>query len=98
MSRQKAEALLIDDKAVLTDQDRKYVYVVDKDGKAQRKDIVLGRMVEGLRVVQSGLTHADRIVVAGLQKIFYPGMPVVASEVPMGAPPAQALSTDMAEK
>ena len=98
MSRQKAEALLIDDKAVLTDQDRKYVYVVDKDGKAQRKDIVLGRMVEGLRVVQSGLTHADRIVVVGLQKIFYPGMPVVASEVPMGAPPAPAVLTDMTEK
>jgi membrane fusion protein, multidrug efflux system len=84
ISSQKADALLIDDKAVLTDQNRKYVYVVDKDGKAQRKDIVLGRMAEGLRVVQSGLTPEDKIVVAGLQKIFFPGMPVTPNEVPMG--------------
>jgi multidrug efflux system membrane fusion protein len=36
------KATLIDDKAVLTDQDRKYVYIVDKDGKAQRRDITPG--------------------------------------------------------
>jgi multidrug efflux system membrane fusion protein len=36
------QATLIDDKAVLTDQDRKYVYIVDKDGKAQRRDITPG--------------------------------------------------------
>ena len=98
VSGQKAQALLIDDKAVLTDQDRKYVYAVDKDGKAQRKDIVLGRMVEGLRVVQSGLAPDDKIVVVGLQKIFYPGMPVMPAEVPMGVPPAPAAPAAMAEK
>ena len=48
VSGQKAQVLLIDDKAILTDQDRKYVYAVDKDGKAQRKDIVLGSMVDGI--------------------------------------------------
>ena len=98
VSSQKAKVLLIDDKAVLTDQDRKYVYAVDKDGKAQRKDIVLGRMVEGLRVVQSGLALDDKIVVVGLQKIFYPGMPVMPAEVPMGEPPAPTAPAAMAEK
>jgi multidrug efflux system membrane fusion protein len=98
VSSQKAKVLLIDDKAVLTDQDRKYVYAVDKDGKAQRKDIVLGRMVEGLRVVQSGLSPDDKIVVVGLQKIFYPGMPVMPAEVPMGEPPAPIAPAAMAEK
>ena len=39
-------ATLIDDKAVLTDQDRKYVYVVDKEGKAQRRDITPGRLAD----------------------------------------------------
>jgi multidrug efflux system membrane fusion protein len=87
-SGQKADALLIDDKAVLTDQDRKYVYVVDKDGKAQRKDVVLGRMVEGLRVVQAGLAPDDKIIVAGLQKIFSPGMPVKPDQVSMDTPRA----------
>ena len=98
VSGQKAQALLITDKAVLTDQDRKYVYAVDKDGKAQRKDVVLGGMVEGLRVVQSGLASDDKIVVVGLQKVFYPGMPVIPAEVSMGAPAAPAAPAAMAEK
>jgi multidrug efflux system membrane fusion protein len=98
VSGQKAQALLIDDKAILTDQDRKYVYAVDKDGKAQRKDIVPGGMVDGLRVVQSGLAPDDRIVVVGLQKIFYPGMPVMPAEVPMNKPSAPASPAAMAEK
>lgn len=96
VSGQKAEALLIDDKAILTDQDRKYVYAVDKDGTAQRKDVVLGGLVDGLRVVRSGLTPEDRIVVVGLQKIFYPGMPVAPAEVPMDKAPEPAAPAAMA--
>ena len=49
------KAMLVDDKAVLTDQDRKYVYVLGPDNKAVRKDIVAGRVIDGLRVVDSGL-------------------------------------------
>ena len=86
------------DKAILTDQDRKYVYAVDRDGKAQRKDIVSGGMVDGLRVVQSGLAPDDRIVVVGLQKIFYPGMPVIPAEVPMDKSSTPAAPAAMAEK
>lgn len=98
ISDRKTDALLIDDKAVLTDQNRKYVYVVDKEGKAQRKDVVLGRMAEGLRIIQSGLAPDDKVVVVGLQKIFYPGMPVLPSEVPMGASPAPLTPAASAEK
>lgn len=76
-------AMLIDEKAVLTDQDRKYVYVVDKDGKAQRRDVQLGRSAEGLRIVEGGLTAGDRVVIGGVQKIFMPGMPVQAKAVAM---------------
>lgn len=78
-------ALLIDDKAVLTDQDRKYVYVVDAKSTAQRRDVVLGRNAEGLRIVQSGLKPGDRVIVDGLQKVFFPGMPVQAKAVTMQA-------------
>ena len=98
VSGQKAQALLIDDKAILTDQDRKYVYAVDTDGKAQRKDVVVGGLVDGLRVVRSGLTPEDRIVVVGLQKIFYPGMPVTPAEVSMDKPSAPGAPAAMAEK
>jgi multidrug efflux system membrane fusion protein len=74
--------LLIDDKAVLTDQDRKYVYVVD-EGRAMRRDVQLGRMVDGLRVVTAGLEPSDQVVVNGAQRIFFPGMPVAAESVDM---------------
>ncbi|MBT2766675.1 efflux RND transporter periplasmic adaptor subunit [Stenotrophomonas sp. ISL-67] len=77
------QAMLIDDKAVLTDQDRKYVYVVDKEGKAQRRDIQLGRTAEGLRIVQQGLAAGDRVIIDGVQKVFMPGMPVQAKAVAM---------------
>lgn len=78
-------ATLIDDKAVLTDQDRKYVYIVDKEGKAQRRDITQGRLAAGLRIVQQGLNPGDKVIVDGLQKVFMPGMPVNAKTVPMTA-------------
>jgi multidrug efflux system membrane fusion protein len=80
------KAMLIDDKAVLTDQDRKYVYVVDGKGQAQRKDVQLGRTADGLRIVESGLAAGDKVIVSGVQKVFFPGMPVKAKAVTMGAP------------
>ncbi len=79
------QATLIDDKAVLTDQDRKYVYVVDDKGTAQRRDVQLGRNAAGLRIVQSGLKPTDKVIVGGVQKVFFPGMPVQARTVAMGA-------------
>jgi membrane fusion protein, multidrug efflux system len=81
------KAALIDDKAVLTDQDRRYVYVVDKEGKAQRRDVKLGRMVQGLRIVEQGLVAGDRVIISGVQKVFFPGMPVSAKVVAMDAKP-----------
>ena len=80
-------AVLIDDKAVLTDQDRKYVYVLGEGNTAQRRDIKPGRMVEGLRIVTAGLTADDKVIVHGVQKIFFPGMPVAPQTISMGDPP-----------
>jgi len=91
------KAALVDDRAVLTDQDRKYVYVVDKDGKAQRRDIRIGRLADGLRIVEEGLAAGDRVIVTGVQKVFFPGMPVEARPVAMGerdAAPAQAVAAN----
>jgi len=80
------KAMLVDDKAVLTDQDRKYVYVLGPENKAVRKDIVLGRMIDGLRVVNSGLAANDKVIVHGVQKVFFPGMPVAPKLIAMGDP------------
>ncbi|WP_419789343.1 efflux RND transporter periplasmic adaptor subunit [Pseudomonas petrae] len=80
-AQHKTDAILIDDKAVLTDQDRKYVYVVGADSTAERKDIVLGQTQDGLRIVQSGLKPGDKLVVGGIQRIYYPGMPLKPSQL-----------------
>lgn len=63
------KALLVDDKAILTDQDRKYVYVLEGDTVA-RRDLELGRTVDGLRVVEKGLEPGDTVIVSGIQKVF----------------------------
>ena len=77
------QVILIDDKAVLTDQDRKYVYVLGADNTAERRDVMLGQTAEGLRVVEKGLLPGDRVIVGGLQRIYASGTPVDASEVPI---------------
>ncbi len=81
-------ALLVHEQALLTDQDRRYVYVVGADGTAQRRDVQLGPQAEGLRVVTSGIAAGDRVVVNGTRKIFFPGQPVQPVEVPMDRPDA----------
>ena len=83
------DALLISDRAVLTDQDRRYVYVLGDGNKSVRKDVKLGPLVDGLRVVDSGLTEGDKVVVNGTRKIFSPGQPVTPHDVPMDQPELQ---------
>jgi multidrug efflux system membrane fusion protein len=84
------DAMLIDDKAILTDQDRKYVYVIGANNDAVRKDVVLSGFFNGLRIVQAGLSQNDNVIVSGVQKIFSSGIPVNASKVVMGMPASAA--------
>ncbi|MBX3704332.1 MAG: efflux RND transporter periplasmic adaptor subunit [Steroidobacteraceae bacterium] len=80
------DALLIHEQAVLTDQDRRYVYVLGANDSAERRDVALGPHVEGLRVVLSGLKPGDKVIVNGMRKIFFPGQPVNPRDVPMDQP------------
>jgi membrane fusion protein, multidrug efflux system len=86
LGESQADAMLVHDQAVMTDQDRRYVYVIGEGNVAVRKDVVLGAKVEGLRIVNSGLAPGDKVVVNGVRKIFYPGQPVNPREVPMDQP------------
>jgi len=79
-------ALLIHEQAVLTDQDRRYVYVAGKENAAERRDVKLGPHIEGLVVVESGLKPGDKVIVNGMRKIFFPGQPVKPRAVPMDQP------------
>jgi len=89
--------ILIADRAIGTDQDRKYVYVVDKDGKAEYRSVTLGPTNDGLRIVRDGLKSGERIVVNGLQRVR-PGAPIAAQTVPMviDAAPAPAKDAKLA--
>lgn len=60
-------ALLIPDAAVRTDQARKVVMVVGKDGIVAERQIDAGPLVAGLRTVRSGIAPTDRVIVQGLQ-------------------------------
>jgi multidrug efflux system membrane fusion protein len=89
----KYSALLIDEKGVLTDQDRKYVYVLSNDNKAERRNVKLGKSSDGLVVIAAGLQRGDRVIVNGSQKIFFPGMQVKPLEVAMDKNAASPVQT-----
>ncbi|WEF35054.1 efflux RND transporter periplasmic adaptor subunit [Pseudoduganella chitinolytica] len=79
-----AKAILINDRAIGTDQNRKFVFVVGKDNKAEYRPVKLGPTVDGLRVVREGLKADEKIVVNGLQRVR-PGAPITPQLVPMDA-------------
>ncbi|WP_254602197.1 efflux RND transporter periplasmic adaptor subunit [Sphingomonas bacterium] len=99
-------AMLIPDEAITTDQTRKLVYVVDGQGKAAARPVETGPMVAGLRVVRTGLTPRDRVVLDGLTQL-QPGAAVdtvmtrltpraedtAPGASPLTAPPAAAATT-----
>ena len=86
------QALLVDRKAILTDQDRRYVYVLDENDRTERRQINTGRQVEALSVITEGLAVGDRVIVNGVQKIFASGMQVTPQYV-VTTPPANAQPT-----
>ncbi|HEV7575505.1 MAG TPA: efflux RND transporter periplasmic adaptor subunit [Caldimonas sp.] len=77
-----APALLVSERAVGTDQSKKFVMVVGSDNKAAYREVTLGANVNGLRIVTSGLKPQERVVVNGLQRIR-PGALVDPQAVPM---------------
>lgn len=69
-------ALMIDRKAVMIDQDRRYVYVVNSDDLVERREVQPGREVDGLLVIKQGLQQGDRVIVNGLHRISGAGSQV----------------------
>ncbi len=75
-------AMLVPDEAILTDQTRKLVYVVGKDGKVAPRPVETGPQVEGLRVIKAGLAPTERVVIEGITTL-QPGAAVKANLVKM---------------
>lgn len=85
-------AVLITDRAIGTDQSKKFVLVVDKENKANYRDIKLGPLVDGLRVVKAGLQPGESIVVNGLQRVR-PGIQVQPEKTAMLPIPGNAVAS-----
>ncbi len=83
LGQAKAEQqLVINERAVGTDQNKKFVFVVGDDTKAAWREVSLGAAHDGLRVVNAGLKPGERIIVNGLQRVR-PGATVAPEPVPM---------------
>jgi membrane fusion protein, multidrug efflux system len=86
------DALLVPDSAIASDQSRKIVFTVADDGMVGVKLVELGPIVDGLRVIRSGLAATDRIVIDGLprarpgQKVRPEDGEIKATEAPKAAP------------
>lgn len=76
------EVVMVADRAIGTDQSKRYVLVVGDDKVANYREVRIGRLVGGLRVIEDGLQAGESIVVNGLQRVR-PGSPVTPSSVPM---------------
>ena len=98
LGQAKPEALvLVDERAVGTDQDKKFVLVVGADSRAAFRAVTLGRATHGLRIVTSGLAVGERIVVNGLQRVR-PGALVRVETAAMGARPAGGAPSRLAQR
>jgi RND family efflux transporter MFP subunit len=80
------DALLVPDQAIVTDQVRQVVYVVNAEGVVGQKVVQPGQLIDGLRVVREGLTPQDRIVISGVQRAR-PGRKVTVKESQVSAFP-----------
>ncbi|MBN8509827.1 MAG: efflux RND transporter periplasmic adaptor subunit [Burkholderiales bacterium] len=93
-------AVMVPERAIGTDQTKKFVYVVGADGKPQFREVQLGALLGGMRVIGGGVKPGENVIVEGLQrvvpgmavapqvlKVDAEGMPVPASAPPGGARP-----------
>jgi len=76
------QGILIDDKAISTDLNNKFVLILDQDNTVQYRRVVLGQKHHNLRLIKDGLSAGDTIVVKGLQRVR-PGAQVNAKRIAM---------------
>jgi len=91
----KVNAMLVPDDAIQSDQALKSVLVVGRDDVVAAKPVQLGPLVDGLRIIRSGLSPQDKVVVTNAQAAM-PGTKVATRNAPIKAIPAPITLTDSA--
>lgn len=87
------KALLVPDEAIVTDQTRRLIYVVNRENKVASRLVEVGTMVEGLRIVRAGLAPTDIVILDGLGRLR-PGTAVTPQRSQIKPrPDTQAAST-----
>jgi RND family efflux transporter MFP subunit len=61
--------VLLPDEAIGTDQDRRFVWVVAEDGMPSQKQVELSGKVDGYRLIKSGLSGTETVIISGLQRV-----------------------------
>ncbi|HTL71858.1 MAG TPA: efflux RND transporter periplasmic adaptor subunit [bacterium] len=88
---EKHEVVLVDERAIGTDQANKFVLTVTPTNTVAYRPVTLGPLIDGQRIVRSGLVTGDKIVVNGLQRVR-PGMPVTPEAEAVAEKPGQKIA------
>jgi RND family efflux transporter MFP subunit len=84
-------ALLIPDEALLSDQGKKYVFVVNDKDEVVYRPVTLGQELKGLRVIKGGVSAGERVIITGMQRVRQ-GAKVQVKVQPPPKPPGSALT------
>jgi RND family efflux transporter MFP subunit len=92
IGRAEYDALLLPEQAINTDQNKKFVYVVNADNQVERRYVNVGTLLDnGLLVIDDGLSAEDRVVITGKQRIRAPMQLVTPVETPLTWTPIETL-------
>ena len=97
LASEEYSAVLIEDRAVNTDQSQKYVLILGAGNTVEYRAVKLGRLIDGLRIVREGLKPGDVIIVNGAQRV-HPGITVTPQKVVMGADQSAPAASPAAAK
>lgn len=74
-----SDAILLSEDKIGMDQNKRFVYLVDKDNKVEYRPVTLGGYYKGKRIIENGLAPGDKVITTGIQRL-QPGMPVVPQD------------------
>lgn len=82
--------LAVSDSVIGTEQNLKFAYAVSSSNTVEKRFVVPGPLVNGQRVIHSGLQASDRVIVNGTLRVLFPGQPVQPQEAPATSPTVPA--------
>jgi multidrug efflux pump subunit AcrA (membrane-fusion protein) len=99
LGRANYDAILVPENAINTDQDKKFVYIIDENNAIKRQYVSVGNLLENdLIVVSTGLTGNEKVVVNGIQRIQASGQEVTPNVVELEWKPINVLGKQASDQ